>query len=74
MILLCCICWVLGEYGSSAAQLPPPQKASTGQVRSAAFIVFMLFVCYIAFDFFVLQQAAFACWLCMYAFWALFFL
>jgi hypothetical protein len=36
-ILLCCICWVLGEYGSLAAQLPPPHRASTGQVRSAAF-------------------------------------
>ncbi|WIA23805.1 hypothetical protein OEZ85_013480 [Tetradesmus obliquus] len=31
-ILLCCICWVLGEYGSLAAQLPPPHKASIGQV------------------------------------------
>lgn len=31
-ILLCCICWVLGEYGSLAGQLPPPWKATTGQV------------------------------------------
>ncbi|KAF6264582.1 ARM repeat-containing protein [Scenedesmus sp. NREL 46B-D3] len=31
-ILLCCICWALGEYGSLAAQLPPPHRASIGQV------------------------------------------
>jgi hypothetical protein len=38
-ILLCCICWVLGEYGSLAAQLPPPHRASIGQVKLFSILV-----------------------------------
>jgi hypothetical protein len=35
-ILLCCICWVLGEYGSLAEALPPPHRATVGQVCARA--------------------------------------
>jgi len=31
-LLLCCICWVLGEYGGLASQLPPPHRVNSGQV------------------------------------------
>jgi hypothetical protein len=31
-LLLCCICWVLGEYGTLADKLPSPHKVTTGQV------------------------------------------
>jgi hypothetical protein len=31
-LLLCCICWVLGEYGTLAEKLQPPHKVTVGQV------------------------------------------
>lgn len=31
-VLMHTVCWVLGEYGRLAAQLPPPERASVTQV------------------------------------------
>lgn len=31
-LLLRCMCWVLGEYGCLAQQLPPPARATPAQV------------------------------------------
>ena len=31
-LLLCCICWVLGEYGMLADKLSAPHRVSVGQV------------------------------------------
>lgn len=37
-LLLCCICWVLGEYGTLADKLPSPHKITTGQVNACAVV------------------------------------